>query len=124
VKPHRQVVDEQRLLAQLTRPLQDAADALHSLAASLRLSVELERKRFEKDFPHIEITPAFVGVAKYPNPAKDKPEEEGDIFPESAKKDRWQGIGPRERKRTEADERKARREESSKRRSAPPRSKA
>ena len=112
------------IVSKLARPLQDAADALQSLAASLRLSVELERKRFEKDFPHIEITPAFVGVAKYPNPVKDKPEEEGDIFPESAKEDRWQGIGPRERKRIEADERKARCEKSAKRRSAPPRSKA
>lgn len=96
------------LVDHLTRPLQDAADALTELSESVTLWVELEKKRFEKDFPHIEVKPAFVGRAKYANPEKDKPEEEGDIFP-GEKVDRFLGIGPRERKRIEAEKRAQRR---------------
>ncbi len=93
-----------QLVDKLSRPLQDAADALTSLAASARLWVDLERRRFYKDFPHIDVNPASIGVAKYARPEVDKPEEEGDVFP-TEKEDRWQGIGHRERKRLEAEER-------------------
>ena len=105
------------IVDRLASPLQDAADALHSLAVSVRLFVALEQERFKKEFPHLDIKPAFVGVAKYPEPKKDKPEEEGDIFPEQ-KTDRWAGIGPRERKAIEKEERLTRQQEKE-RRSAP-----
>ncbi|HKM83870.1 MAG TPA: hypothetical protein VJY15_23305 [Candidatus Acidoferrum sp.] len=96
----------------LTRPLQDAADALSELSEIFERWVTLQELQFQKDNPHVEISPAFVGVAKYPNPARDKPEEEGEVFPESKRpteNDRWVGIGPRERKAIESEERRARR---------------
>jgi len=110
------------LVDHLSRPLQDAADALTELTEVLTLYMKLEQARFEKEFPHLEVKPAFVGRAKYPNPAKDKPEEEGEIFPEAIHEtDRWAGIGTRERKRIEAEERSQRRLAKSSNGSAAPR---
>ena len=98
------------LVDHLSRPLQDAADALTDLSEIFERWVKLQELQFQKDNPHIEITPAFVGVARYPDVKKDKPEEEGEVFPESRKTedDRWVGIGPRERRVIQNEERRAR----------------
>jgi hypothetical protein len=106
------------LVDSLARPLEEAAAALMCLADSVKLWVSLEQKRFEKDFPHIDIKAASIGVAKYANPERDKPEEQGDIFPKE-KEDRWAGIGPRERRRIEAEERTSRRLQKQKDRRTP-----
>jgi hypothetical protein len=77
------------LMDHLTRPLTEAAEALTALAEDYKSHVQMERERFEKEFPHKPAPrPVTVSKAKYDKPDA-KPEMHGDIFPEIT-------IGPRE----------------------------
>jgi hypothetical protein len=73
----------------LAEPLRGIGEALSALADSFESFVELERQRFEKEFPHKAAPrPVKVGTAEYDKPEQ-KPEQRGDVFPEIV-------IGPRE----------------------------
>jgi hypothetical protein len=104
--------DTQIIAAKLARPLIDAADALTDLADTVREWVTLEQQRYSHEHPNITINPASVGIAKYPDEKKDKPEEEGALFPES------RTVGPREAALLASEERRAKRSLAAARRKA------
>lgn len=101
--------DVKRIVDHLARPLQDAAEALACIANALEGWLILERQRFEKECPQLDIKPVSVGVAKYKQEEK-VPEEQGAVFPEDE-------IGPRERRALALEEKRARQQKPKPRRS-------
>jgi hypothetical protein len=81
--------DTQIIVEHVTRPLQDAADALQSIAESLAAWVKILQDRYDADFPKLIRNPVTIGQAKYKRDEEANPEEQGDIFPSD-------GIGTRE----------------------------